>query len=284
MHKSAQQYIASFKEACALNRHQAVRDGNIIKLPEKGRVIVAGDLHGYDPAFDKIKKYADLENNPDTHLVIQEIVHGGPKDASGGGLSFRLLKKVCDLKTAFPENVHMILSNHDCSTITGSDVLKAGEEMRKRFEKGLQNTFSEQWEDVLLAIKQLLFYQSIAVRTENGFFISHSLPMERFKDEFEQDVFSRPLLISDMNRPNSVYSLTWGKKHSTEFLTELAKKLNTKFFILGHQNYPEGYLISPPNAVIITTEHSSGCICELDLAREYQFSEVVESVKRLNDL
>lgn len=284
MVESADKTIQILKEASALSRNSKYRDGNILKLPANGKLIVSGDLHGYRYAFDQIVKFAKLDENPDTHVVFQEVVHGGPCDGNGGCLSSQLLVDVARLKVKHPDNVHIIFGNHDCSVICDTDVLKTGKEMNGPFKKGIENVFSDRAEDVLIAMRQFLFYLPLAMKTENGLFISHSLPIERFGDEFDSEIFDRPLMFADLQRPNSVYSFTWGRKHSPEFLAKMSELLDVQLFILGHQNYPEGYLLSSPNTLIIVSEHSNGCVSLFDLSKNYKFTELKSTVKHLIDL
>ena len=78
------QSIQLCREGAELNRSSRFRIGNVIHLSEPGRVLVAGDLHGNWRNFERIQKLADLDNNPDTYLIMQEIIHGGPEDDYGG--------------------------------------------------------------------------------------------------------------------------------------------------------------------------------------------------------
>jgi len=199
-------------------------------------------------------------------------------------VSFELLFELAELKKRYPENVHIILANHDCSVITNSDVLKNGMEMNCAFIQGIKDAYQERWEDVLIAIKQFLFYLPLCARTESGLFISHSLPIPRFYDDFDDSIFERPLMIADFQRPSPVYSFTWGRKHSPESLVEMAERFGAKCFLIAHQKYPEGYLILPPNTVIIVSEHSNGCICELNLSEECSFAALGKGIKHLIDV
>ena len=66
------------------NDADRLRHGNLIRLPADGHAIVTGDIHGHRRNFERVVSFADLENNPDTHVVLQEIIHGGPEGPLGG--------------------------------------------------------------------------------------------------------------------------------------------------------------------------------------------------------
>ena len=71
----AQEIIDLCVKSAELNYSAKYRKGNVIHLPGEGNVIVTGDLHGHRRNFEKIVTFADLENNPKTYLVFQEILH-----------------------------------------------------------------------------------------------------------------------------------------------------------------------------------------------------------------
>jgi len=63
------------------NNTDKFRRGNLIHLPADGSLVVTGDLHGHRRNFERITTFADLANNPDRHIALQEIIHGGPQDS-----------------------------------------------------------------------------------------------------------------------------------------------------------------------------------------------------------
>lgn len=276
--------INIFKRTAILNKADSGRRGNVIYLPSKGRLLVAGDLHGNLWAFDQVVKYASLANNPDTHLIFQEIIHGGPMDSNGGCMSFKLLIKAASLKLDYPNNVHFIMGNHDLSVIKDTEVLRGGKEMTSSFNSGVQRCYEAKSDMVLLAMRQMLFSQALAVKTQNGIFVSHSLPADRFEEAFDPDVLERPLTITDINRPNSAYLLLWGRDQSEGMLQRLAERLDVKFFVAGHQKQEDGFKRVEPNMLILACDHSNGSVVDIDMSKEYSLDELCGSVKMLIDL
>jgi hypothetical protein len=92
----AQTIIDSLYKAAQAHRDDAFRTGNVINLPAEKKLVVTGDLHGHCRNFERIKTFADLENNPETHVMLQEIIHGGPENAQGGCLSYKLIFEVAE--------------------------------------------------------------------------------------------------------------------------------------------------------------------------------------------
>ncbi|MFB0525261.1 MAG: hypothetical protein ACETVZ_06945, partial [Phycisphaerae bacterium] len=62
------------------NNADSFRRVNLIHLPANGSLILSGDIHGHRRNFERIVTFADLAHKPDRHVVLQEIIHGGPED------------------------------------------------------------------------------------------------------------------------------------------------------------------------------------------------------------
>ncbi len=273
--------IDILKKATYLNRNEPCRRGSTLMLPEHGKLIVSGDIHGNRANYDCIVKCADLANNPDTHIIFQEIIHGGPEDEFGGCLSFELVAQSAELKIQFPDQVHFILGNHDTSVILGTDVLKNGKEMNRALFAAIDRKFKDNSNAATLALKQFLFSQALAARTHTGILIAHSLPADMYIDNFDAAVLDRDLQINDIIRPNSAYLMTWGRRHSQEVLTQLGEMLSAELFILGHQRQEQGFSKAGDNLLILASDHSNGVFLKIDLATKYTVDELIECIDRL---
>lgn len=260
------------------NNADTCRRSNLICLPADGSLIVTGDLHGHRRNFERIVAFADLTNNPDRHVVLQEIIHGGPEDSHGGCLSYKLLFDVVRYKLSFPDRVHIIMGNHDTAFISNSEVMKDGREMNRAMRLALDREFGQAGADVELAIRQSLFSQPLAVRCDNRVWVSHSLPGDRFVERFDPKVLDRQLKINDVVRPGSVYLLTWGRKHSQVLLDNMAKLFDTDIFILGHQPQEQGWCQAGKNLIIVASNHNHGCLLLTDLAKSYTVEQLTESI------
>ena len=279
-----QTIIDLLNKGAEANNADKYRRDNLISLPVEGSVIVTGDLHGHCRNFEKIVAFADLANNPDRHIVLQEIIHGGPEDPFGGCLSYRLLFDVIRYKLSFPDRVHIIMGNHDTAFINNSEVMKDGREMNRAMRLAIEREFQQAADEVKLAIRQNLFSQPLAVRTENRIWMSHSLPGDRLVDKFDPQIFNRQLKINDVVRPGSAYLLTWGRRHSQALLDKLAGQFDIDVFILGHQPQDNGWNRAGENLIIIASNHNHGCLLPIDLAQSYTVEQLIESIVPLASL
>jgi hypothetical protein len=271
-------------EGLKANLQDKFRRGNVINLGAEGTLVAAGDIHGHRRNLERILGFADLEANPDRHLVLQEIIHGGERDADGGCLSYRLLFDVVRCKIGFPDRLHLIMGNHDTAFISGRPVMKDGQEMNRRLHRAIDSRFGGESEGIVEAMRGFLLSQPLAVRTANRMWFSHSLPSDNLLSQFDSGVLERPLDRRDCERPGSAYILTWGRRQSPHLLEEMAALLDVDVFVLGHQMAERGCKPAGGSAVIINSEQDHGCLLKIDLARSYTAEEVMRSTVQLASL
>ena len=273
-----QSIIQLLVEGAEANRSDRFRKGNVIELPGEGEVVLTGDIHGHRRNFERIVNFCDLASHPERHVVLQEVIHGGPADEAGGCLSYKLLFEAVRYKIRFPGQVHFLMSNHDTAFITSNEVMKDGRRMNESMVGALGREFGGRGGDVGKAISEYLFSQALGVRCENGVWASHSLPNDRHMDVFDMEIFERAVERADLESPGSVYLLLWGRRQSEESLAELASMLGVSTFVVGHQPQPEGYARAGKNLLIINSEHNHGCILPIGLGRSYSVDELIECI------
>jgi predicted phosphodiesterase len=276
-----QRVIDLLKNGATANKADKFRRGNLICLPAEGSLIAAGDIHGHRRNFQRIVTFADLDSNPNRHIILQEIIHGGPKDAEEGCLSYQLLFDAVDYKLKFPDRVHIIMGNHDTAYVCDSAVLKDGREMNVSMRAALERQYGAKSPDINAALRDFLISQPLAVRCENRLWFSHSLPADRNAEKFDKAILDRPLEICDLRRPGSAYLLTWGRNHSQSLLDKMAKLFDVDILVLGHQAQPEGWSRSGDNLVIIASDHNHGCLLSVDMVKSYTTDELIETIVTL---
>jgi len=261
-----------------VNQTDRFRRGNVICLPEVGSLVICGDIHGHRRNFERVAARADLAKHPDRHIILQEIIHGGPEDKEGGCLSYQLLFEAIRLKLRFPDQVHFIMGNHDTACICSTEVMKNGKEMNRAMTSALDREFRQASPDIRLAIRQFLFSQPLGARSGNRMWISHSLPNDRCVDQFDPRILERELQITDCDRPGSAYLLTWGRRHSQATLDRMAKLLDVDVFVLGHQPQTQGWCKAGENLIILACDHNHGCLLEVDLSKPYTAATLVDLI------
>ena len=271
-------------QGISANHEEKFRRKNLVLLPSSGELVVTGDLHGHPRNLDRIINYSDLEHHAERHVVFQEIIHGGPKTEEGGCLSYRTLLRVIQYKLQFPDQVHMIMGNHDTAFITNTEVMKDGREMNHAMSLALKEEFPETYDQVSQALQDFLFSQPLAVKTANGLWMSHSLPADRWQEEFNPHIFVKPIEISDCSKPGDVYLLTWGRNMSQPWLDKLAATLKTRLFILGHQPQPQGWNQAGSNLLLVASDHNHGCLVHTNLQDQLSMEDLTNSIVPLSSI
>ncbi len=274
----SQQIIEICQTAARANQTNPLRTGNIVNLPAKGNVIVAGDIHGHRRNFERLIAKSDLSNNPDTHLVLQEILHGGPEDDFQGCLSFHLFFDIINYQMQFPTQVHLVMGNHDTAIINDASVLKAGREMNNSLKSAMQRCFGDDFACVYQAVKEYLISQPLAIKCANGIWMSHSLPANQYAADFAIGVFNVELTPAMLQRLKPAYNLTWGRRHSQETLDILAEKFGVEIFVLGHQAQETGWARAGDNLLILASDHNHGCVLEFELSKKYSTDQLADLI------
>jgi hypothetical protein len=266
------------------NYSDKFRTGNIVYIPADAELIATGDIHGHQRNFERIASFAALAENPNRHLLLQEIIHGGPEDAQGGCLSYKLLFDAVRLKVQFPDQVHFVMANHDTAFINDGMVLKNGKEMNRAMKSAISREFQCDSLDVQEAIAEFFLSEPLAVRCENRIWLSHSLPADRFVDAFDKNILERKLTIEDTIQPGSAYLLTWGRRHSQQTLDAMARLFDVDIFILGHQRQERGWSQQGRNLIVITSDHNHGCLLPIKVGRPYTIEQLINSIISLSSI
>ncbi len=272
-----------FRAAAACNADEKHRIGNVVEFAPGEHLIVCGDIHGHRNNLAKTIAYADLAGSPQSMLLLQEIIHGGPDDGGRGDRSFELLLRVARLKCRFTEQVHFLMANHDLAQLTDNEITKNDQGSCKAFDIGLRNAFGDAADEVADAIDEFIRSQPLAGRCPNGVFVSHSLPSPQRAKMFDVGILRRPYQQQDFKRGHSVYELTWGRRHTEALLDDMAERLGAELFINGHQPLEGGFLVNG-RQLLVTSDHTRGAIAEFDVDQALTRDDLPRLVKRISKL
>lgn len=278
---SADQVIETFGTATEENQISSLREHQVVNLPADGEVWIAGDIHDHTRNFEKFLKAADLSNNPQRHVVLQELIHGDKIDASGAEGSWEILYRAAELKCDYAGQVHFLLANHDLAQIHGEGIMKGGVGVCEAFNAGVKRDFGDRHAVVTVALAEFLLSLPLAVRAPNGLFMCHSLPTDEQLKSFDYSIFNRPLSGPDYKRRTGpVYQLVWGRKTSPAGIAEFADKVGAKLLIAGHQPQESGYAVVGDRLLIIASDHNQGVFVTADLSADYDMDRLVENVHK----
>lgn len=261
--------VKIFQDAAKANRDSTLRKGSTAHLPEKGNLLMTGDLHDNAVNLARIVHLAKLDDSTDNHVVLHEIVHGENK-IDGRDMSVRLLAKVAALKVAYPDQVHVMLGNHELAQLAGEGILKGGESVVELFDDGLDFLYADDAEKVRQAMNAFIRSMLLAVRCPNDILCSHSLPSPRQLDRFDPDVLNRDLTDEDLEYRGSAYDMVWGRNHTQQLADDLADDWNVRLFVMGHQPADMGYEIQGDTMLILNSDDNHGMAMTINLSHRYE--------------
>jgi hypothetical protein len=280
--RDAAQVVAIFRHAAQAMRHSPVRQHCVVKLlpplgGDKGRLLITGDLHDNPTHLHKIIRLAQLGASPHHHVVLQEIIHG-EKLINGMDFSYRMLARVAELLVRFPDQVHLLLANHELSQLTGAGVSKGAGNSVEIFNDGLEFVFGDDAEEVSDAVKELIAALPLALITESGVLCAHSVPSPHAMKFFDCNIFDRDLTPADYRAPSGMaYLMVWGRGHTGQQLDQLAERWNVKLFCLGHEHVETGIEIKGPRHVVLNSDHDRAVVVPIDLAHAPSTQEIMLS-------
>lgn len=295
------------EQARDANLHARCRSGSIDLIEPSGALIATGDLHDNPLHLARVVQMAGVQtrprhapdqrresqdrqpanhqDNPPAHLTLHEIIHAD-SPAAGVDMSHRALLRVAALKAANPERVHTLLANHELSQIVGAGIVKEGVRVVDAFNEGVERVYGDEANRALDALAGFIRSMPLALisRTKDGrgVLCAHSLPGPEMMDRFDETILERDLTEDDYQpRRGAAHLMIWGRRQSPEQLKSLAERWGVSLFVLGHQKAESGWMVLPPNAVVLNSDHAAGVALPIDLTDPPSASEAVWSVAPL---
>jgi len=305
--------IEAFIAGARANRQNALRRGSIEVVPRHHacrRLIATGDLHDNPMSFARLLELAGLDDASDepslrdpaasntieagAHLTLHELIHPDQL-VNDMDLSYRVLARCADLKSRFPERVHVLLANHELAQIVGAGIIKDGVNVVKAFNRGVEYAFPDDAPRVQDAIGEFIRTLPLAVRfvgagsaLEDGspgdLLCAHSLPGPDLWDRFDPAVLERELGADDfVPRRGSAHIQVWGRDQTPELVDSLSKRWGVGTFILGHEKAPLGCLLVSPRAVVLNSDHDRAVYADLDLRAAWSAGDVASACRALHE-
>lgn len=237
--------------------------GDVIKLPRQGVALIVTDLHGNMDDFDKIMEIWNDLATKDKHLILTgDFIHAMGLENDH---SLEILDAVRAGCKKF-ENFHLLLGNHEWATITHRSVYKGGVNQTLNFEELLKDKFGKEWKVKLDEYTNFFRELPVAVKTDNGIFISHSGPPKGIKSI--KEIIN--LTEKGYSENSVLFDLLWNRygDYSKKDVDNFLEAVGCKAMIVGHTPV-NGYKLIR-NLLIVSSSYSKGkkAYVELDLEKE----------------
>lgn len=240
-------------------------------------MIILGDLHGNRENYIRIVQAARLDENPQRHLVIQEIAH---VLEVGIDTSYELIEEAAALKIKYPDQVHFLLGNHEYSELVGEEIMKGGVCLNILFKEAMRKRYGEYYQETREELSRFLQSWPLAIRTDSRLFLAHSTPETETIQHYTLDFF-RNRNDNFYEDGDLVYSLLWSRDYAAPSAEEFAERMDAEVLIVGHTACKNGYNMPSPRHVIIDSKDRNGCFLHLRLDKAYTTEEVARACKKI---
>ena len=279
-----QRIIDTYRQAAGANRETASRCGNVIRLsPALAEdVFITADLHGHRLNFRRLVRIAALDQHPKRHVILQEVLHGGPMyPGTQGCMSHLLLEDVAKWKIEYPQQVHFLLSNHELSEYTDFPISKGGKILNVLLRFGMSEQYGDAASGIREAAMQFVGSCPLAAQLSNGIFVCHGSPNLVDEDGFDIGVFDRPLTPDDLRGGGAVFRLVWGRDFRAENAAAFAALVGAKFLIHGHEPCADGYAAPNPQQIILDCCSQNACCLLLSLDETLTHQQLLQRIRPL---
>lgn len=283
----AEQASKWLNQAAELNFKDPLRQGILLTLPLLGELIVGADLHGNRKNFQAIQHFCDLKNNPSRQLILLgDWIHALDLVQTGKDFSCVLLEEVVKFKIEFPNQVHLILGNHELSEFQGRHIFKDGKLLNFFFQKGLQLFYGETGAELFRqALENFTISLPLAARTQTKIWISHSTPEKTSIKKLPLPFFTQtPSLSHDRKQLKIIEEVVWGRDFSEKTARLLSEVWESEIFIVGHEKCNEGYQVPNPHHIILDSTDRYGTLAFMKLHQPYAQRGIVRQIRYLDTL
>jgi hypothetical protein len=277
---STDQTIPLIKAAAQANRNDPFRSGFLIHLPSEGELLVTGDLHGNGGNLQRILEIANLERRPGRHLVLQELVHE-VESVDDICRSYRVVEIAAQLKCAYPNQVHILLGNHEVAECIRLEIGKHGRELIEAFDEGLRAAYGDAWEAVKEAYREFWISSPLAVRTSNGLFVSHSTPRLERMDGLSLEYLQTADVADAFRCDGPVFAMLWDRDYRAEAAEAFAQRMQAQVLLVGHTACRDGLRVPNKRHIILDSKDMEGRYALLPLDRDLDQRQVLAFVHRL---
>ena len=274
--------LVTLRQAATSFRATPGRTGRFTRLPAGAEVLVVGDLHGNVENFRLALKVANLAQQPQRHLVLQEVVHGPFAYAQGGDKSHQLLDLIAALKCQYPARVHFLLGNHELAQWQNQRIGKGDVDQNQWFYAGVVTAYGAHAETIYAAYLELFDAADLALRTENRVFISHTYPSPRHLARFDLAILEHSVIAEEEKKlGGAVHSLVWSRDHSQANVEAFLQKVDSDWIITGHIPCEQGYVAPNDRQIILDALGTPACYCLFPTDRPVTQQDLITGIGTL---
>lgn len=236
----------------------ATQTSRVRVLPNHGRLLISTDLHGNRGDFERLRSvfFAQREaaNDPATvhWALLGDLVHGpsnkarrhAPERYGYADDSPYLIEQLIELRTRWPDNVHLLLGNHDHGHIGGPHTAKFYDDEVVMLEQRMSA-------EAIARMRVLFGDALLAVAAPCGLLLCHGSPDEQI-DSLASLAAIDPRDEPDLARRSMLRSLLTSYGQRGEVTATLLRQISTpelslRVVVHGHDIDPDGWYTESGN-------------------------------------
>jgi hypothetical protein len=255
----------------------------VLRLPDRGRLIVCTDLQGCLRDFDRIVEVFEQtrRSHGDTHLLFTgDLIHGPHleedewpdflgefyRDASG-----ELMDAYVALEQRFPGRVHALIGNHEHGHVGGPHTAKFAADEVILLENLLGPAGTARLCEIITTF-------ALAAVAPCGAVFTHGAPAATIRSIHDVEAadlsgrgFASPLDVLDTP---IVGRILWARSAETEVARRFIRAMGGTISIYGHDVIPEGFERVGDEQIVVSTSFGvfdcNKVFLHLDLAARYR--------------
>jgi hypothetical protein len=198
-------------------------------------------------------------------------------------MSHAVLEDVAELVTKHPQQVHLILGNHELAELADYPICKNNQLLNMSFRIGLRQRYGSAAEEVRQALTRFLWSCPLAVRMPQGLLITHSLPEHVDAKGFDPSVLLRDLCRHDGISGTDAFRLVWGRDYRRKNAQAFCDLTGAKLLITGHEPCFKGFTAPNDLQVILDCCGDKGAYAILPIGVEPNQAEIVKRIETLGE-
>lgn len=257
--------------------------GNILRLPNKGQLIVCTDLQGCLRDYHSVESlFLKLQDETsDAYLLFTgDLIHGPYIDEADWphylgefyrDQSVEVVAAFFELKQKYPDRVHALLGNHEHGHVGGPHTAKFARDEVALLEQLIGPKKTEFLKGVLRTLPVMAIAPCGAVFTHGApaAQISSAKEIEHLKPFAPVDSG-----VVDFIKDPVLGTILWARSAEEKVADRFLNALGAKISIYGHDVVPSGYEMFGSNQIIVSTSFgvfdSNKVYLQLDLSSNYQ--------------
>jgi len=248
--------------------------GRSVVLPSTGELWLTGDLHGNLDNLKRFVSLADLDNNPERILVLQEIVHSRLITADNRDLSFVAIMEAIRLQARYPGRVYYLLGNHDFAVHIDRELVKGGKYLNRYLFRGMAYMYRDRYEDVLTEYRKFIADMPAAlIAPAAGVFMAHSTPKRAYVPALSQSYLAEEAAEKPLKKQRAINAMVNGRDYAPETADAFADQMECDVFLCGHTPTNKGWRIPNKRHLILDSQHNKAHYVTFDLGQRYTSAE-----------